>query len=169
MSIEGIPPGASQESERGMEQGGSRHTASYDGKLYDVIALMRLAEEMPEATISAEGLNHMKDGNYWHSVNGEMIGPKHVMDALWDADGDWEAASSSHPDLAKQIQAVRTADYNKYPLLLVEGESEKPWVIDGMHRLTHAWIDGVQTLKSKQFKKLPAEAVIRNVGDENKD
>jgi len=68
--------------------------------------------------------------------------------------GDWEAMRDEKPEYAKHLLQTFHADYKEWPLLVV-GESE---VIDGMHRLTKAWIEHAETVDIKRFTELPADA-----------
>ena len=80
------------------------------------------------------------------------------VDKLWDATKDnvqkdinvefflnqdiyWNIGSFL--ELAKEMQSVLNADYS-YPIIL----DEENKIVDGAHRLVHAYIDGKRSIKS---------------------
>jgi hypothetical protein len=59
-------------------------------------------------------------------------------------------------DWAQHIRRVQNADYTTYPLLVI-GDNQ---IVDGMHRLTKAWIDQVPEVTIRKIANMPAEAEI---------
>jgi len=138
----------------------SRHTAEHGGKLYDVYKIIELARDLPVLTIPMERLAKMREGKYWHDKQGNWAGPTEIIELYEQTNGDWDAMVAKRPELEKHIRSVQNADYELYPLITVGPEGEE-WVIDGMHRLTKAWIDKIAEISIKRFDSLPEEAVIK--------
>lgn len=63
--------------------------------------------------------------------------------------------NAKHPEWSKHIDEIKKADYKNHPIILI-GDT----VVDGMHRLTKAWIDGVDKVKVRRFKSLPETAIM---------
>lgn len=137
----------------------SRHTAEFEGKVYDVLKIIKIAQELPITEIPVAELEKMNEGKYWHGKNGEWLGPEDILDLYDKAEGNWNAMLLKNPNAVDHIMGVKEADYHKHPLILV-GPEANSWVIDGMHRLTRALIDRVSTIKARRLEKLPEEAVI---------
>ena len=51
---------------------------------------------------------------------------------------------------------LERVDWENRPILIVG----KDHVIDGMHRLTKAMLEGSETIKVKRFKEIPEEAIL---------
>jgi len=57
--------------------------------------------------------------------------------------------------LREHIAKVLNADYTTYPVITIKGV-----VVDGMHRLTKAFMDGVGNIDVKDFEELPDEICV---------
>jgi len=139
---------------------GNINTAMYGDTVYDVYKLIHHAESLKEEIVPLDSLEGNKNGNYWHDKEGEWLGPHHLLSAIEKYHGqpNWDEIEREHPGWAETIIKIKNADYQSYPILVV-GESD---VIDGMNRLTKAWIDGVKDIKVKRFNELPNEAIYTN-------
>lgn len=135
----------------------SRHIATRNGTAYDVYKLIEVARMLPEETVALELFQQLKDERQcWTDLNDHWLGPGNILALAEKYDCCWEAMVLANLDWAPHVLQVRDAQYDRYPLLVV-GESH---VIDGMHRLTKAWLDRTMTIKIKRFAELPHEALI---------
>ncbi len=126
------------------------HTAEVGDDLYDILAMRPFAEEIPIETVQTVTLANAvsSDHTYWLDTEGHMFGPSVIL-------ADWEAAKIN-PIWIKHIKSIEAADLN-YPIWIAPDGS----VFDGMHRLTRAFLDGVEEIKVRKFKKLPPEALLK--------
>ncbi len=134
---------------------GDSHLTEYEGRQYDVYKLITCSELLPVIEVPLGQLETTLQDLCW-SDQGEnsTIGPNIIIKALKQAE-NWDKLYQLYPELAKHAKKVQFADYS-YPILLTpEGR-----VIDGVHRLTKAFIDGVETIKAKMFDRIPEEAVV---------
>ncbi len=132
-----------------------RHTARVRGKLYDAHKLIDAAENLPVEVVPISTFDELKgEAACWTDKEGNRLGPKQLLELAEEYSGDFNAMLLAKPEWEQHIVSLRDADYKTYPLL-VEGDHN---VIDGMHRLTRAWIDKAKEIKIKRFDKLPAEA-----------
>ncbi len=130
------------------------HTADHKGTTYDVYKLMEAAEALQEETVPIETFDALKQQKYWHDNKGEWLGPSDIIELANRHNGNWNAMLLSNLDWAEHIKGTQAADYQTHHILVV-GENE---VIDGMHRLTKAWVDGATEIRIKRFESLPPEA-----------
>lgn len=133
------------------------HTADYGDKMVDVYKLIKMAESLPIEEVKMETLNYFKTNNYWKDKNGNQISPAQIINEAAKSSGvpDWEQIVNEHPEWEKEITKVQNADYNNFPIILVDNE-----IMDGAHRLTKAFIDKLASIKAKRFPKLPLETLI---------
>jgi len=132
----------------------SRHTARHEGKLYDVHTLIEFSKDLPEEVTLIEQFGDLRDHKYWHDKKGNWVGPSDIITLAEQHGRNWDAMLSAKEEWAEHTASVRDANYEGYPLLVVG----KDTVIDGMHRLTKAWIDHVREVRVKRFEQLPSEA-----------
>jgi hypothetical protein len=132
------------------------HLTTQGDDTYDVYRLIEHAESLPVETVSIHLLNDNKQNICWDDDQKQMISPSVVLEAIGSSRPvDWDILIRTHPNLTEHLQKVRDANL-QYPLL-VFGEKE---LLDGMHRLVRAWIDGVDSIKIKRFTAMPADAKI---------
>ncbi len=136
---------------------GDTHTATHGENMYDVYKLIHHAESLPEEVVSIDLLEGNKNGNYWHDKKGDWLGPQQILSVVEKFGGhpNWDEIEREYPDWIETINKIRNADYEKYPILII-GKDE---VIDGMNRLTKAWVDGATEIKIKRFETLPEDAI----------
>jgi hypothetical protein len=136
-----------------------RHEAEFGEKIVDVYKLIHLAETLPTEIISTNSLESNKLNNYWHDQEGNWLGPSQILEETEKYDGvpDWDAIIAQHPTWKDEIEKIKKADYS-HPIIIV-GET---YVIDGMHRLTRAWAEGIAEIAIKRFPELPDEVIIHN-------
>lgn len=139
----------------------SRHTAEFEDRIYDVGKVIELAEQIPESEITPQSLEKLRDNNYWHDKEGNWLGPHSIIGLYEAANQDWDHMVAKQPGWEDHIQGVRRADYEKFPIIVVS-KGDENHVIDGMHRLTKAWIDKADKIKAKRFEKLPDEAIVKS-------
>lgn len=132
------------------------HTADYGGKEYDVYKLITLAAELPVEEVRTNTFNTLlADGHqFWTDAKGQWLGPNDLLTAIRQHGDDWDMLVREHPRWEEHLRKVQHADC-RYPLLVVED-----FVIDGMHRLTRAHLDGSLTVRIKRFAALPTEAEV---------
>ena len=137
---------------------GGSHTAEHDGQTYDVYKLVHLSESLLEEVVPIDSLEENRNSNCWHDKEGNWVGPHHLISASekYQGHSDWDKMKQEHPTWEDIIEKVRNADYKTHPILII-GEGT---VIDGMNRLTKAWIEGADEVKVKKFDKLPEEAIL---------
>ena len=153
--FEGAPRPEKEEWQR---QVTSRHTTRINEKLYNVHKLMESAEELPieEVTVSLFDEFRSEDG-CWKDKKQKSIGPKQILELAEKNQNSFNAMLLSNIDWAEHTTRVRDADYTNYPLLVVN----ENYIVDGMHRLTKAWIDKAEKVFIKRFKDLPLSAEIK--------
>jgi hypothetical protein len=97
-------------------------------------------------------------GNYWKDKNNDWLGPRQILEAIGNHTGtvNWEEIIQNYPAWEDEINKIKRADYQTHPILII-GKSD---VIDGMHRLTKAKIDGTQQIKIKRFQSMPENVFI---------
>lgn len=136
---------------------GDSHTADFEGYTIDVFKLIELSKEIAAEEIDIQSLEKFRQNCYWHDRNGNWISPGEIIDeAEKHEDGlVWDNMAANRPEWEDEIRKIQAADYKSYPIILIGN-----YVIDGIHRLTKAWIDGVNTLQVKRFPALPEETII---------
>jgi len=136
---------------------GDEHFAEYEGKRLDIYALIRLAETLPLENVPLEKIVGHKDQNFWKDANDVWLGPHHILDAIEMSGGvpNYTKLVSEHPEWEEEIRKIEKADYTRHPILIIGNT-----VVDGMHRLTKAWAEGISEVPAKRFVSVPAEAVL---------
>ena len=99
-------------------------------------------------------LEDYKEYKCWGEENNPSIGPYEIVQA-YQKTPDFDELIKNHPEWEREIEKIKKADYQTYPLVLI-GEK----VVDGMHRLTKAWIDGMTKINVKAFKELPENVIM---------
>jgi hypothetical protein len=137
---------------------GNSHTADFEGRLVDVYKLIHFAEVLPEETMPIAELEDTLNGYYWKDKNNDWLGPRQILEAIGNHTGtvNWEEIIQNYPAWEDEINKIKRADYQTHPILII-GKSD---VIDGMHRLTKAKIDGTQQIKIKRFQSMPENVFI---------
>jgi hypothetical protein len=135
------------------------HTAEFEGEIIDVYKLISLAEQVEPISLPVSQFENTKQNNYWHDSHGGWLGPQNIIDAVTSVDDPLTLIHDESIDieLRNHIQKVLDADYKSYPIIIIKGE-----VKDGMHRLTKAFIDGVDSIDVKNFDDLPEGLIFSN-------
>jgi hypothetical protein len=135
------------------------HTSEFEGITIDVYKLISLAEKVEPTVLPISHFENTKQNNYWHDSHGEWLGPQDIIDAVHNVDDSRTLINDESIDieLRNHIQKVLDADYESYPIITIKGK-----VKDGMHRLTKAFIDGVDTINIKNFEELPDGLILPN-------
>ena len=138
---------------------GFTHFADVNGKVYDVYKLIELAKTIEPKIIPISTFDNNKEGKFWSIEEDIRIGPLDIINALEEnvTDIDWDAVIKKYPDWQEHVENVRDADYEKYPVMY----TDKDLIVDGMHRLTKAWIDKVEEIKTKWLEELPDSALYK--------
>jgi len=135
---------------------GDKHTADFEGHTIDVFKLINLAESLEVEDVELDGLQDCIDNNKnWHDKNGNWLGAREIVDEAKKYNGNLDKVIANYPEWQDEIEKIKQADYQTHPLLFI-GDN----IIDGMHRLTKAWIDGAGVIRVKRFKELPEKAII---------
>lgn len=127
----------------------NRHVATWNGCLYDIFALRLYAEQLPVETIATEEFRPGvgKGNTYWSDKKHRTIGPAEFLH-------DWPAAQEN-PDWREHTQKVREADLS-FPIWLAPDGT----VLDGVHRLTKAFLEGVTQIQIRRFMAIPEWAIV---------
>ena len=142
---------------------GFSHFAYINGKVYDVYKLIELAKTIEPKIIPTATFDNKKGGKFWNVEGEQRIGPSDIITTLeGDEKIDWDNLVKKHPEWEEHIESIKNADYDKYPIMY----TEKDLVVDGMHRLTKAWIDKVEELKAKHIEELPDSALYKKPAKE---
>lgn len=134
----------------------SRHTARLDGKVYDILTLIRCAEVLPTEAVPRASFDRLLDDECWIGRDGRRLRPRDILDLAEKRELDWLAMIAETPRWTPHIGAVRRANYRAHPLLCTTNGS----IVDGMHRLLRATLDRVEMVEIKRFAELPTEAEI---------
>lgn len=143
---------------------GFTHTADINGKVYDVYKLIELAKAIKPKIVPTALFDNNKGSKFWITQEGQHIGPSDIINALGESveDIDWDDLRKKHPEWEEHIESIRNADYERHPIMY----TQKDLIVDGMHRLTKAWIDKVEEIKAKWLEELPDSALYKEPSEE---
>jgi|SRR3989338_775971 len=144
---------------------GETHTADYKEHVLDIYKVIALADAQNLETeqVALETLADFKNNNHWYDTNKNWIITNELIDA-YEAAKDWNVVIVQHPEWEKEIERIKKADYETHPIIMIGDE-----VVDGIHRLIHAWTDGVTTIPIKRFEHLSEEELQSlEIGEELK-
>ena len=138
---------------------GFSHFADINGKVYDIYKLIELAKTIEPKIIPITTFHTSKENKFWNVEEDQRIGPSDIITALEKGEQniDWNGLIKKHPEWEEHIESIRNADYDTYPIIY----TEKDTVVDGMHRLTKAWIDKTEEIKAKWLEELPDSAIYK--------
>lgn len=136
----------------------TRHTTRVGDKTYNVYTLIELADELqlPVRQVSLELFRETleaEDG--WKDKREQELGPKNIIDLARKYNMHWNAMMLAMPVWAEHVQQVRDADL-QYPILVQRDDT----VVDGVHRITKAYLEGRQVIDVRTFPEMPEEAVV---------
>lgn len=132
--------------------GEGMHTTTVFGKRYNVFTLWEFARQLPVETVSVSLFDkYREETDCWGN-----LGPKNLLGLVSLYGVHYNTMVLAQPSWASHIRRVQYCS-NEYPLLVL-GEDD---VLDGMHRLTRAWIDGIQEIKIQRFLRMPKSAIVR--------
>jgi glutaredoxin len=136
---------------------GNEHTADFGEHKIDVYKLIEASKSLETEEVDIESLKNFRDNSYWYDTNGNWIQPGQIIDAMkqYDYATGWDRIIEEHPEWKEEVEKIKKADYEKYPIILI-GDI----IIDGIHRLTKACIEGRAQIKVKRFDKLPEETIL---------
>ncbi len=136
---------------------GDVHTLSRDGGFndYDVYKLIEITKNLPTVELDVNLLDNMAlDDMCWIDSYENRMAPRELLLAARKFP-KIEDLLNEHHEWAYHIRKLEKADCS-YPVLVLEGE-----VIDGMHRLVKALLNGYKTIPAKVLESLPDEALYR--------
>lgn len=130
------------------------HTTTHEGKRYDVSMLIALAEKLPVHEVPLSTLSeYLASTDCWTNERGDHIGPAGIIALATKYRMSWTTMMMGDVRYATHIVNVRQADLS-YPIL----RSPNGEILDGIHRLTKAFLEKRATILVKQFPAIPAEA-----------
>lgn len=139
---------------------GDVHGFDYERNVYDAYRINALAESMPEEVVSVDALKGQLEHVQWSDKEGKAITPQELLSLVQKESKqekiDWERLKEIYPNLEDHFARLERVDWENRPISIV-GEDH---VIDGMHRLAKAVIEGSETIKVKRFKEIPEEAIL---------
>ena len=119
---------------------------------YDVFKLIRLTSHIVPAEKKVSDLDKLVPSEHWWiDDDDEIMSPKMFLDEFRRL-GSWEALAEAHPPWSAHIAKTRSVDC-RHPVLIYQGE-----VIDGMHRVIRAVIEGMEALPARVLHELPNDA-----------
>ncbi len=133
---------------------GQSHTSHFNEHVLDVFKLIHLAETLEVTQMDMPSLEDYKEYKCWGEEDNPSIGPYEIVQAYRQTP-DFTEIIKNHPEWEREIEKIKRADYQTYPIILVGGK-----IVDGIHRLAKAWIDGANTINAKVFKELPRGVVM---------
>ncbi|KKT01288.1 MAG: hypothetical protein UW07_C0040G0013 [Candidatus Nomurabacteria bacterium GW2011_GWF2_43_8] len=136
-------------------RGKDDHVFSSNGLEVDVYRLIHLAENVPVVEVSVEELSRALRESCWSDENGKRISPTKVMKKYEEANRNVESIHKQYPEIAKHVRQIIHADLS-HPIILFEGR-----VVDGIHRLTKAVLQGDRTVKAKILDSIPEDAILK--------
>lgn len=137
----------------------SRHTTRINDTVYDVYKLIDIAEksDLPVQEVPmTEFHEYLAAEDGWTDVRGNSLGSKNIIDLANKYNQHWNTMIMAKPNWAEHIAKVRDADL-QYPIL-TQGRTN---VVDGVHRLTKAYLDDLDSISTRSFDKLPKEAIVK--------
>ncbi len=128
------------------------HTAEIGDYVYDIYKLRPYAESLPVQSIPlAVFESRVAPGEYyWHDTEGNWLGPHQLLE-------DWEAAQKN-PLWAKHVEKIKRVNADT-PIWVINNSE----VIDGMHRLTKAFLEKRTEINCRFWTSLPEEAIVKEI------
>jgi hypothetical protein len=133
-----------------LEDFGISHTSKFNEEgHYDVYKLREYADNFPTVDVSLDTLKHLmsEENDCWTDKEGNRVSPVQIIADWWEA--------QNNPLWKQHVDKISGADLD-YPIWL----NEEGHLIDGMHRVTKAFLKKEQTIKAKILGDLPKEALI---------
>lgn len=132
---------------------GDRHLASHNEMTVDVYRLIHATESVPVQEMEVTEFQSELDEECWTDTSGEKISPSYVIGKIKEEE-DLDTAAREHPELAEHIRRLGQADYS-HPIIVYNGH-----ILDGVHRLAKAVVDGEARVKVKILENIPEEARV---------
>lgn len=132
------------------------HFADFGEHKIDIYKLIDLSQEIKVKEIDINKLEGTMDGSYWYDKNGNWISPRSIILAYKNL-SSFDEIIKRYPEWEDEVSKIKKANYKEYPIILI-GDV----VIDGVHRLTKAFIDGVEEINVKQFERLPEVVIVKS-------
>ena len=125
-------------------------TTEVEGKIYNAHLLDVSARDLPVQEIATEQLAQAIDPthSYWLDAEGNHFGPHHLLI-------DWNKAQKRER-WKSHVENVKQADLAN-PIWIYRPTGQ---VINGVHRLTRAFLEHQPTIPVKYFDDLPIEALV---------
>ena len=119
----------------------------------DLHRIRNFVRELPPINISIASLETQVREQLWddESEKEDSCSPASLIDEYKRLSNNLSAVLVEHPSWADRIKRIQEADYS-HPILIYKGV-----IIDGLHRILHAFIDKQETISAHVFKKLPSD------------
>lgn len=139
---------------------GDVHGFDYEGNVYDAYRINVLAESLPEEVMPVDFLRGQLEHAQWSDKEGKAITSEALLSLVqkesYEGEIDWKLLGETYPELEDHFVRLERVDWENRPISIVG----KDHIIDGMHRLAKATLEGSETIKVKRFKEIPEEAIL---------
>ncbi len=119
----------------------------------DLHRIRNLSSELPATDIPIASLDTQVRSQSWDDESATDISPSNFLDEI-QHDLSLLQILNAHPNWENRIRRIQMADYS-HPILIYKGV-----IIDGLHRILHARIDGKETVLAHNLDSLPADAFV---------
>ncbi|CAN5455963.1 hypothetical protein BH10BAC1_BH10BAC1_16620 [soil metagenome] len=122
---------------------------SKSGASYDVYKLIDHAKDIKPVKVEVLDLEGELNRNCWIDTTGQKFSPQDLL-SIYATQGSLVNVRKVRPEWRENILKIDSANYTDYPILIYNYT-----VVDGMHRLLKAKLDGVKDMYVKILDKLP--------------
>lgn len=140
---------------------GDRHTARHNEYELDIYKLIHLTKDLPIEEVDIKEYDESFDDLCWTDAHENRVSPRTIVEVYKNL--GLVKAIANHPEYTKHLHQINRANYS-YPILIFKSQ-----LLDGMHRLAKAHIDGQQTIKTRRINQIPEAAIIKIHPQENDD
>ena len=134
---------------------------SLESEHLDLYFIRHFVSEMPPQEVPLSSLESQLKNQSWE--DNETNSPAEVLNEYNRLSKDISLVLQEHPRWSERLQRIKQADYS-YPILIY-----KNVVIDGLHRIVHAVMDGKQVIPAHILTALPEGAFFANIPYEQRD
>lgn len=119
----------------------------------DLRRIRSLSKELPPVEVPIAELEEQIRAQQWDEELGTGVTPANILDEYRKLQ-DVSALRAAHPDWTARLERIQSADYS-YPVLIY-----KKVIVDGLHRILHALMNGKETVPAHLFETLPEDAYV---------
>lgn len=131
------------------------NTCEFGDDLVDINKLIDLAADLPGENVSVDYfIDKLGEDSYWFDSDGEWIKLKDITEKIKNGKS-LDQILQENPKWEVHINKIKNADYESYPIILIGNI-----IIDGMHRLVKAFVDGKSDVLVKRFNEVPQDVII---------